>query len=138
MRNLSRVSSILIASLALARREEWRRERLRELIGGFRAGAAQLGLTLLPSPTPIQPLLAGSAERALAWSQTLESRGLLVTAIRPPTVPLGSARLRITLSALHSDQDLDMLLEALADLPDVQESDGPESPPGPPAVPTAP
>jgi 8-amino-7-oxononanoate synthase len=126
------------ASLALARREEWRRERLRELIGGFRAGAAQLGLTLLPSPTPIQPLLAGSAERALAWSQTLESRGLLVTAIRPPTVPLGSARLRITLSALHSDQDLDMLLEALADLPDVQESDGPESPPGPPAVPTAP
>jgi len=126
------------ASLALARREEWRRERLRELIGGFRAGAAQLGLPLLPSPTPIQPLLAGSAERALAWSQTLESRGLLVTAIRPPTVPLGSARLRITLSALHSDQDLDMLLEALADLPDVQESDGPESPPGPPAVPTAP
>jgi len=126
------------ASLALARREEWRRERLRELIGGFRAGAAQLGLTLLPSPTPIQPLLAGSAERALAWSQTLESRGLLVTAIRPPTVPLGSARLRVTLSALHSDQELDMLLEALADLPDVQESDGPESPPGPPAVPTAP
>jgi len=126
------------ASLALARREEWRRERLRELIGGFRAGAAQLGLPLLPSPTPIQPLLAGSAERALAWSQTLESRGLLVTAIRPPTVPLGSARLRVTLSALHSDQDLDMLLEALADLPDVQESDGPESPSGPPAVPTAP
>jgi len=126
------------ASLALARREEWRRERLRELIGGFRAGAAQLGLPLLPSPTPIQPLLAGSAERALAWSQTLESRGLLVTAIRPPTVPLGSARLRVTLSALHSDQELDMLLEALADLPDVQESDGPESPSGPPAVPTAP
>jgi 8-amino-7-oxononanoate synthase len=126
------------ASLALARREEWRRERLRELIGGFRAGAAQLGLPLLPSPTPIQPLLAGSAERALAWSQTLETRGLLVTAIRPPTVPLGSARLRVTLSALHSDQDLDMLLEALADLPDVQESDVPESSPGPPAVPTAP
>ena len=126
------------ASLALARREEWRRERLRELIGGFRAGAAQLGLPLLPSPTPIQPLLAGSAERALAWSQALEARGLLVTAIRPPTVPLGSARLRVTLSALHSDQELDMLLEALADLPDVQESDGPESPSGPPAVPTAP
>jgi len=126
------------ASLALARREEWRRERLRELIGGFRAGAAQLGLPLLPSPTPIQPLLAGSAERALAWSQTLESRGLLVTAIRPPTVPLGSARLRVTLSALHSDQDLDMLLEALAVLPDIQESDVPESPPGLPAVPTAP
>ena len=107
------------ASLALARRDEWRRERLRALIGRFRAEATRLGLPLLPSPTPIQPILAGSAERALAWSQALEARGLLVTAIRPPTVPQGAARLRVTLSALHSDQDLDLLLEALARLPGV-------------------
>ena len=107
------------ASLALARRDEWRRERLRALIGRFRAEATRLGLPLLPSPTPIQPILAGSAERALAWSQVLEARGLLVTAIRPPTVPQGAARLRVTLSALHGDQDLELLLEALARLPGV-------------------
>ncbi|HSO80248.1 MAG TPA: aminotransferase class I/II-fold pyridoxal phosphate-dependent enzyme, partial [Chromatiaceae bacterium] len=95
----------------------WRRERLRELIQTFRQGAAQLGLPLMPSTTPIQPILAGSAERALAWSQALEVRGILVTAIRPPTVPEGSARLRVTLCALHTDQDLDCLLAALADLP---------------------
>ena len=105
------------ASLALARREEWRRERLRDLIQTFRQGAAQLGLPLMPSTTPIQPILAGSAERALAWSQALEARGILVTAIRPPTVPEGSARLRVTLCSLHTDQDLDCLLAALAELP---------------------
>ena len=114
------------ASLALARREEWRRERLWALIDCFRDGAAQLGLPLLPSLTAIQPILAGSAERALAWSQALEERGLLVTAIRPPTVPVGSARLRVTFSALHTDQDLERLLEALAELPGV--ADTPESP----------
>ena len=105
------------ASLALARREEWRRERLRELIQAFRRGAAQLDLPLMPSTTPIQPLLAGTAERALAWSQALEARGILVTAIRPPTVPAGAARLRVTLCALHTDQDLECLLAALAELP---------------------
>ncbi len=112
------------ASLALARREEWRRERLRELIQHFRQGAAQLGLPLMPSTTPIQPILAGSAERALAWSQALEARGILVTAIRPPTVPEGSARLRVTLCALHSDQDLESLLAALADLPRGEQDPG--------------
>ena len=108
-------------SLALARREDWRRERLTTLIGRLRAGAAQLGLPLADSPTPIQPLLAGSAERALAWSAALESAGLLVTAIRPPTVPAGTARLRITLSAAHTDTDLERLLEALAGLPGVRD-----------------
>ncbi|MFZ1576491.1 MAG: 8-amino-7-oxononanoate synthase [Chromatiaceae bacterium] len=114
------------ASLALTRREEWRRERLRELIQIFRQGAAQLGLPLMPSTTPIQPILAGSAERALAWSQALEARGILVIAIRPPTVPEGSARLRVTLCALHSDQDLEALLAALAELPRGEQ--GPEAP----------
>lgn len=109
------------ASLALARREDWRRERLRALIERFRDGAARLNLPLLPSLTPIQPILAGSAERALAWSQALEDRGLLVTAIRPPTVPQGAARLRVTFSAPHTDQDLERLLDALAELPGVQD-----------------
>jgi len=105
------------ASLVLVRRDDWRRERLAELVQRFRRVAGQLGLPLLDSPTPIQPIVAGSAERALAWSQALEKRGILVSAIRPPTVPEGSARLRITFSAAHSDEDLERLLEALAELP---------------------
>ena len=105
------------ASLRLAQREDWRRERLRTLIERFRRGAAELGLPLMASPTPIQPLLAGSAAAAMAWSRSLESAGILVSAIRPPTVPAGTARLRITLSAAHSDADLARLLAALSQLP---------------------
>jgi 8-amino-7-oxononanoate synthase len=105
-------------SLAIARREGWRRERLGAHIARLRAAAAGLGLPLADSATPIQPLMAGSSRRALAWSTALESAGILVTAIRPPTVPEGTARLRITLSAAHTDADLDRLIEALADLPD--------------------
>ena len=103
-------------SLRIAREEEWRRDRLRELVKRFRAGAEQLGLPLMESETPIQPLLAGSSEQALAWSQKLEQAGILVGAIRPPTVPEGSARLRITFSASHKDEHLERLLEALAEL----------------------
>ena len=104
-------------SLAIARREDWRRERLQVLIARLRAGAAQLGLPLADSPTPIQPLMAGTTARALAWGQALESAGILVTPIRPPTVPEGTARLRITLSAAHDEDDVDRLLDALAALP---------------------
>ena len=107
-------------SLALARRDEWRRERLQTLIRRFRAGAAQLGLPLVDSPTPIQPLMAGNSERALSWSRALESRGIQVIAIRPPTVPEGTARLRITLSATHTDADLHRLLDALAAITKVE------------------
>ncbi len=105
------------ASLAIARREGWRRERLGAHIARLRGAVAALGLPLADSATPIQPLMAGSSRRAVAWSTALESAGILVTAIRPPTVPEGTARLRITLSAAHSDADLDRLIEALADLP---------------------
>lgn len=105
------------AALAIVRREDWRRERLRELVDRLRAGAAQLGLPLVASSTPIQPLIAGSSARAVDWSRRLERAGLLVSAIRPPTVPEGAARLRITLSAAHEPEDIDRLLEALADLP---------------------
>ncbi|MBK1654288.1 8-amino-7-oxononanoate synthase [Allochromatium vinosum] len=106
-----------LASLAITRREHWRRERLAEWIERFRTGATRIGLNLMDSPTPIQPILAGSAEQALAWSAALEAAGLLVTAIRPPTVPEGTARLRITLSAAHNADDIDRLLAALARLP---------------------
>jgi 8-amino-7-oxononanoate synthase len=105
-----------LASLDITRREHWRRERLAEWIERFRTGATRIGLNLMDSPTPIQPILAGSAEQALAWSAALEAAGLLVTAIRPPTVPEGTARLRITLSAAHTADDIDRLLAALESL----------------------
>ena len=105
------------ASLRLVRKDEWRRERLQELAQRFRSGAAQLGLPLMDSITPIQPLLAGSAEQALAWSQQLEAQDILVSAIRPPTVPEGSARLRVTFSANHQDEHIDRLLDALDKCP---------------------
>ncbi|MCG6941095.1 MAG: 8-amino-7-oxononanoate synthase [Thiohalocapsa sp.] len=105
------------AALALAVREEWRREHLHRLIARFRHGAAALDLPLMESHTPIQPLLAGDSLVALEWSLFLENNGVLVSAIRPPTVPKGAARLRITLSAAHHEQDIDRLLELLGRLP---------------------
>ena len=104
-------------ALDIAMREDWRRARLRRLIARFRDGARALGLPLMASDTPIQPLIAGDAGRALAWSRYLETHGVLVTAIRPPTVPAGSARLRVTFSAAHQDADVDQLLGLLAELP---------------------
>jgi 8-amino-7-oxononanoate synthase len=104
------------ASLALARREDWRRESLRALIERFRDGANQLGLPLSESQTPIQPLIAGSSRQALLWAAELESRGIQVSAIRPPTVPEGQARLRVCLSAAHTEQMVDRLLDALGAL----------------------
>jgi 8-amino-7-oxononanoate synthase len=101
------------ASLRIARDEQWRRDHLSHLIARFRKGAEQLGLPLMPSETPIQPIVAGESSRALAWSALLEEQGILVSAIRPPTVPDGSSRLRVTLSASHSEQDVDRLLDAL-------------------------
>ncbi len=105
-------------AVELARREAWRRARLRDLVARFRRGAAGLGLALMSSDTPIQPLLAGTSRRAVAWSRYLEDNGVLVTAIRAPTVPPGSARLRITFSADHQDEDVDHLLDLLSRLPD--------------------
>lgn len=103
------------ASLAIIRDDQALHEKLHELIRHFREGAIGLGLELMPSETPIQPLLLGSNERALAWSAALEERGFLVGAIRPPTVPVGQARLRITLTAAHELADVDHLLQSLAD-----------------------
>ncbi|MEO5343285.1 MAG: 8-amino-7-oxononanoate synthase [Gammaproteobacteria bacterium SHHR-1] len=101
------------AALRLLASEHWRREHLQALIARFRQGAEQIGLPLMASTTPIQPLLLGSEARALAWSRGLEQAGILVSAIRPPTVPQGASRLRITLSAEHSPEQVDRLLDAL-------------------------
>ena len=92
------------------------REVLNQHIRYFRAGAAERGLPLMPSESPVQPLLIGDAGRAQALSQALYQRGIWVSAIRPPTVPQGSARLRITLTSAHTTDQIERLLDALADL----------------------
>lgn len=107
------VAAASLASLMLVREEHWRREKLNQLIEQFRQGARQIGLPLLSSSTPIQPLLIGSDEKVMAINELLRQRGFLVGAIRPPTVAPGSARLRITLSASHDESDIDALLAAL-------------------------
>lgn len=98
------------ASLQLVRTEGWRREKLQQLIAQFRAGAAHLGLELGASTTPIQPWIVGETERAVALSENLKEQGILISAIRPPTVPRGTARLRITFSAAHEPADITQLL----------------------------
>ena len=100
-------------AVRLASNEQWRRERLTELIARFRNGARARGIPLLESNTPIQLLSIGDNARALQLAQQLEASGMLVVAIRPPTVPVGHARLRITLTTAHTDADVDALLVAL-------------------------
>jgi len=107
------VAASALAALEIARTEDWRRDKLRALIRRLRQGAEELGLALLPSDTPIQPLLVGDDAAAVALSRHLEAAGIWVPAIRPPTVPEGQARLRITLSAAHEEADVDRLLAAL-------------------------
>jgi len=105
------------ASLEIIGDEEWRRERLRDLVAalkrGLRIGA---GARLAASDTPIQPLIVGGNEPALAASAALRERGILVTAIRPPTVAAGTARLRIALSAAHVPDDIARLVAALNEI----------------------
>ena len=108
------MAAAMRASLKLVRREAWRRAKLMSLVMRFRRGAAARGLPVQESFTPIQPVVLGDNARALAASKALEAAGYLVAAIRPPTVPEGQARLRITLSTDHAEADVDGLLEALA------------------------
>ena len=102
------------AAVDLARTQSWRRDKLQGLIAQFRTGATARGMALLDSRTPIQPVLIGTSERAVRISQQMENAGFYIPAIRPPTVPAGKARLRITLSALHTEADIEYLLDALA------------------------
>ena len=107
------VAAATSVSLRLLQSENWRREKLNELVKRFRAGASELGLNLMESSTPVQPVLLGSVERTLAVSDAIYQQGCFVSAIRPPTVPEGSARLRITFSASHTESQVDRLLSAL-------------------------
>jgi 8-amino-7-oxononanoate synthase len=103
------------ASLCLIQSDEGveRRDHLAALVQRFRSGARQLGLTLMESPTAIQPLLVGDSATAVKLSEALLAAGILISAIRPPTVPEGTARLRITFSAAHTAAQVDALLDAL-------------------------
>jgi len=109
------LASATQTSLALSQTEPWRRIYLHELIEYFRTESKKRKIPLTESITPIQPILLGSAEKALAVSAALYKQGILVTAIRPPTVPKNTARLRITLSAQHQKFQIDKLLNALAE-----------------------
>jgi 8-amino-7-oxononanoate synthase len=112
------------ASLKIVIAENWRRDKLKKLADRFRLGAGQLGLAVvnpLDATSPnlnhltsaIQPIIIGDSQRAVDISNDLLNVGFLVSAIRPPTVPKGSARLRVTLSALHEEYQVDQLLDAL-------------------------
>ena len=104
------------ASLRVVRQESWRREKLNDLIQQFKQGAKELGIALMPSNTAIQPIMIGSTEDAFIVSQKLQQKNILVTAIRPPTVPEGTARLRVTFSANHTNEHVAILLEELEKL----------------------
>jgi 8-amino-7-oxononanoate synthase len=107
------IAAATLVSLELVENEQWRRDKLQQLIQQFRQGAEQLGLELMPSMTPIQPVIIGDDKQALEIGARLEQQGILVGVIRPPTVPKNTARLRITFSAAHTEQDVDRLLVAL-------------------------
>ena len=109
----SAVAEATRASLKIVIAENWRRDKLKKLAERFKFGAGQLGLKLMASTSPIQPIMIGDSQRSVDISNALLSAGFLVSAIRPPTVPQGSARLRVTFSALHEEHQIDQLLDAL-------------------------
>jgi 8-amino-7-oxononanoate synthase len=110
------LSHALLKSLELIEREEWRRERLTQITAVLKQELQPLRWKLLPSATPIQPLIIGENDKALLLSEALRQRGILVPAIRPPTVPKGGSRLRISLSASHTVEDVARLGAALREL----------------------
>ena len=109
------IAAATCASIDLIEREDERRRHLQALVSVFREEASAMGYELMSSRTPIQPIMVGDNWGALELSRALEERGLLVTAIRPPTVPDGEARLRVTFSAAHTQADLGRLLQGLSE-----------------------
>ena len=110
------LAQALRAALRLVRDASAERAHLEALVTAFRSGVARLPWTLPPSRTPIQPLVVGGAAETVRLARALEAQGLLVPAIRPPTVPAGTARLRVSLSAAHALEDVELLTHALAGL----------------------
>ncbi|MGR7920618.1 8-amino-7-oxononanoate synthase [Zobellella denitrificans] len=108
-------AAAVLAAVRLVRGADDRRMHLNQLVQQFRAGVQSLPFELLPSATAIQPLVIGDEARTLALAARLKERGIWVGAIRPPTVPVGGARLRITLSAAHTKEDVHTLVAALMD-----------------------
>ncbi len=104
------VAAATLTSLSLLKTEAWRREHLNQRIAQFRAGAQSMGLTLMPSQTPIQPLVLNDDLLVMDVAKQLREQGVLVGAIRPPTVPEGTARLRISFSTEHTEEDVARLL----------------------------
>lgn len=110
------VAAASLAAVQLLQQETWRQQHLNKLIRDFKAQASSIGLALMASDTAIQPLMVGCPATTLALSQQLKQMGILVTAIRPPTVAKNTARLRITLSAAHSHSHIDQLIQAFKEL----------------------
>jgi 8-amino-7-oxononanoate synthase len=110
------LATALMASLRIIATEDWRQKRIRELIDRLRAGLAGLPWRLLPSETAIQPLIIGDNAAAVRLMEMLLERAIWVPAIRPPTVPEGTARLRISLSAAHTADEIDRLISAVREL----------------------
>jgi 8-amino-7-oxononanoate synthase len=107
------LAAATLAALECLRSQPWRQQRLKTLVGQFQRDVAELGLNILPSQTPVQAIVLGEAARAVKASEFLRDRGVQVSAIRPPTVPAGSARLRLTFSALHTNEHYARLMTAL-------------------------
>ncbi len=107
------VAAATSTSLRIMQEEPWRRDQLYRLLDRFRRGAGELGLHLEASTTPIQPMVLGTVEATMAAARSLQDRGIYVTPIRPPTVPAGSSRLRLTFTAAHTERQVDRLLSAL-------------------------
>ncbi len=107
------IAASTLAALDVIEKEPWRQIKLQQHIQRLRTALTEQGWQLLPSQSAIQPIIIGSAEDTLKLSQKLLEQGLLVSAIRPPTVPRGTSRLRITLSAAHSDDMVERLIEGL-------------------------
>jgi 8-amino-7-oxononanoate synthase len=107
------LASALLVAVKLMQTEEWRQRHLRQLVARLRSGLAGLPWALRPSETAVQALIVGDNQLALDLMEGLRERGIWVPAIRPPTVPKGTARLRISVSAAHSTEQVDQLTSAL-------------------------